>query len=87
MLSGLRRDGVVQLVRLKAEQGLSGLLWQAGKATQRKGSGKSEPQTELRRSSPPSVAAAELVSIDRVLESWQDLEASVKTVLRVLGCR
>ena len=58
-----------------------------GKTMQRKGSGKSEPQTELRRSSPPSVAAAELVSIGRGLESWQDLEASVKTVLRVLGCR
>ena len=58
-----------------------------GKERQRKGRGQLEQQTELRRGSPTSVAAAELASIGRGLESWQDLEASVKTVLRVLGCR
>ena len=59
-----------------------------GKATQRKGSQQVELQTEVRRGSPSSVTAtAELASIGRGLESWQDLEASVKTVLLVLGCR
>ena len=59
-----------------------------GKETQRvKGSGHHlEPLTEVRRCSPSS-ATAELASIGRGLESWQDLEASVKTILRVLGCR
>ena len=57
-----------------------------GKATQRVKN--VEPLTEVRRGSPSVItAAAELSSVGLGLESWQDLEASVKTVLRVLGSR
>ena len=58
-----------------------------GKETQRvKGGGQHfEPQTEVRRSSPSVMA--EISSAGHALESWQDLQADVKTVLRVLGSR
>ena len=46
-----------------------------------------EPLTEVRRGSPPSVATAEISSVGNALESWQDLQAQVKTVLRILGSR
>jgi hypothetical protein len=61
-----------------------------GKETQRvKGSGHHlEPPTEVRqRGSPSSVASTEIASVGNALESWQDLQAQVKTVLRILGSR
>ena len=56
-----------------------------GKATQRVR--QVEPPTEVRRGSPSSVATAEIASVGNALESWQDLQAQVKTVLRILGSR
>eukprot|EP00966_Prymnesium_polylepis_P143289 3307575-Prymnesium_polylepis.1 len=52
------------------------------RATQRVGTHQRGP----RRSSPTSVTA-EMASIVNTLESWQDLEADVKTVVKILGCR
>ena len=47
-----------------------------------------EPPTEVRRGSQASsVATAEIASVGNALESWQDLQAQVKTVLRILGSR
>ena len=47
-----------------------------------------EPLTEVRRGSQASsVATAEIASVGNALESWQDLQAQVKTVLRILGSR
>jgi hypothetical protein len=56
-----------------------------GKAKQRVGTQQSA-DGEPRRSSPTTVTA-EIASIKNTLESWQDLQAEVKTVLKVLGCR
>jgi hypothetical protein len=56
-----------------------------GRATQRVGTHQSADGGP-RRSSPTSVTA-EMASIVNTLESWQDLEADVKTVVKILGCR
>ena len=83
MRSGLRRDRVVRLVRQEAGQVLPILLRKGDAA----GEAGRPPPTEVRRGSPSSVATAEIASVGNALESWQDLQAQVKTVLRILGSR
>ena len=56
-----------------------------GRATQRVGT--HQPADGGPRRSSPTTVTAEMASIKNTLESWQDLEADVKTVVKILGCR
>jgi hypothetical protein len=83
VLGRLRGHPLVKLVSQGAQQNMPGVLRQGDAArvgTQQPAGG------GARRSSPTSVTA-EIAAIGNTLESWQDLEAEVKTVVKVLGCR
>ena len=55
-----------------------------GRATQRRAQrvGTHQPADEGPRRSSPTTVTAEMASIKNTLESWQDLEADVKTVVK-----
>ena len=56
-----------------------------GKAKQRVGT--QQPADGGARTSSPTSVTSEIAAIGNTLESWQDLQAEVKTVVKILSCR